>query len=263
MGNLLRSILTSILLLGTAAVCMADVSGGLQTWEENLSRFVTLSISPRSDSAAIINPLIEVDTRNGEFQLGLPGVSSQDFSGEQFLRGTGNYPVQLNVFFSDSSGLVLRGKSLPFDSYNLYYQFEQQRYVVELLQAAVRESSPQPVPGSAYPSKSGSDPSGPYTSSQDTFARFSGMLRFGLVGLATIALTILLFAVFTRVSRVTKKRQVDSGVQQLPAEAVQPSQEMDPSEKEAHIRYLMEDKSISYDEAAIRVNHGGQVRGEA
>ncbi len=268
----MRLILVSLLWITFVRATTPDAGVRILTEESANTRSVML-LSPLDAGKTAPEPRLQLEAASGKFQITFPGLDTTRFLGPRFLRAEGQLPLHLNVFFPDDSSIVLRGRTVPFDDIALYYRFDNQRYVLEIFRFGSERASGttilerswrsarQPVADlQNLPEKtSASRRESSVPASREALLR---MLKLG-AGISGALTLVLLGLVWTRYRKTSHPGKPSgptelAGSEPVSVEPSPPGEESTREDREERIRTVMQQLSITYDEAALRVSLEGE-----
>ena len=247
----------------------------IECGEDKSTRWISVSLGSDNSTHTPIVPIYEADAVEGSFSLELIGVDPTTYTDSRLVRDHGNYPIQYQVITTTPRSMVITGITIPYDSVNCYYSFNQNKYYYAFmfnrqLEGSYTKSPAEKLNGILSTSSKG-HPAGSVKSpgiALKNVAMYASIFRdseliIGFV-LVTIFIAVCAFLIGRKMSnRKHASAQDFAGVLEEKTSAKDTKIEKveeDPqlSEKNLHekkIRGLMESKKISYDEAALRVQY--------
>ena len=244
--------------------------------EEDMStRWISVSLGSGNSTHTPIVPYYKADAVEGSFSLELVGVDPTTYTDSRLVRDHGNYPIQYQVTSVTPRSMVITGKTIPYDSVNCYYSFNQNKYYYAFmfnrqLEGSYTKSPDENINGILSTSSQGHSVGSVKSPgiALENASMYTSIFRdseliIGFV-LVTIFIAVCAFLIGIKMSnRKHASAQDFAGVLEEKTSAKDTEIEKveeDPqlSEKNLHekkIRGLMESKKISYDEAALRVQY--------
>lgn len=243
----------------------------IDTKEDKTHRWVTISGGMSDSLGSIPKPILLTDGNAGSFSLELSGVDTSTYLGTRMYRDHGHYPMQFQVELLDSNAILISGKTLPYDEISSHYSFDREAYVLEFTfeipqtSAAVAKTNIKSVtsdnPGIVEKPAQKSDLK---RSSVDLMAMLYNAIIIAGAALGMVILVLLVILILKKIrtpQTVEQRHFADVLDTKAVASSIESSDSpidpdiLTPEIREEKIRGLMEAESISYDEAALRVQY--------
>ena len=245
----------------------------LKTGESDARRWISISMGHLDSSLIPLRPEYTADGSRGSFSVELAGLDPDAFLESKWQRVYGMYPLQYEVEFVDSVHIKIKGRTLPFVDMECSYSFNRNEYRIEFNYEGLD------LTGSLTDSQGGqkNDLVMGGTSegaAQQAFEVSQGIRSAKLMPLLynsmyiAVGAVILVFAILLGIQmyKKIKARKSDHTFADMLDAKSPPIQEekpavlkepeiLTPEMREDKIRAMMASDTISYDEAALRVQY--------
>jgi len=224
------------------------------------------------------NVFSEVSTvpDNGNFQIKISPIDTSDYVGRRALKKHGNYPIQLNATFPDSTTILITGQTVPFETLVGYNVIEENMIIFDIYKTRPVESffrektitlqSQSPTNHTDLSMLSTvnntNNPGILQIIQQKTVKNrvLKAVIFSGIMSLLGAAI----FIVIAFTMKGSGRSQHKGAERKAADREVRAQVETQIGSEEARIKELMESEGISYDEAAIMVNlSGGKINVKA
>ncbi len=245
----------------------------IQTDESSTRRWITISMGDLDSSLTPLRPNYVADGNLGSFSVELEGFDLNAYLEPKWQRIYGKYPLQYEVEFVDSLRIKIKGRTLPFISMECSYLFNRNEYRIEFIYQdrtltgfSLSSHEIQKI-DSAFGGTSQGSAKRAFENSQGLRSARLKPLLYNSLYIAGGAIA-LVFAVLISIMilKKMKARKIDPNfadmldtktppiLEQTPPVVDEP-EILTPEMREEKIRSLMASDSISYDEAALRVQY--------
>lgn len=225
-----------------------------------------------------IYPEISTIPDNGKFQIKIFPVDTNDYVGRRALKKHGDYPIQLNTSFPDSTTILITGQTVPFETLIGYNVIEGDMIIFDIYKTQPVESFFREKTIALQSQNQANHPGPVLLSTVNNTTNNPGILQIirqktvknrvlkavifaGIMSL--LGVTIIIITVFV-IKGDGRSRRGDAERMATDKKAKAPAGTPVGGSDEARIKELMESEGISYDEAAIMVNlSGGKINVKA
>lgn len=192
-------------------------------------------------------PILEQHSATGEFAITLKNISGATFFGPTNQKIAEHIPIEYNVIVPDSTQIVLRGKTAPFQRVEYVYHYNKSCYMFEIWYLPTEGK----LGRTAWSSGAASMGKRNYQS----------YVSQAVLIAAIVLIALGLYLVLSRGRKPAPAKQ-DQPLAPRPSPSTgveAPSLSVTESNEEK-IKQLAREKKISYDEAALLINLNGEER---
>lgn len=245
---------------------------GIYTEEGAYNRWMSVSFHDVNRHQSIQKPIVSTQHLKGVFEIRFSDFENVTTGPARMIQESGHFPMQYQISFPDSDGLLISGKTLPFQLLRQNYSFDSGEYSFEFIYSDTRSTgSLDPTESEPVASEVSKVTSQPKRSVQpnQTPIRANTLKRLFAesVWIASIGLVVILLLIFAVLFSKKRAKSISrqSFADILDEKAEQPESsvprvrqnhaELTPEMREQRIRDLMAEGNLTYDEATLRLQY--------